>query len=182
MNRGTGDAQAIVALDAIKKAFAHRNPPCVLTDSMQLTEGECADVMAFDGMDWRDVTVEQVERCADAVFWFSPEAFCYYLPGILAAGLKSRRSDLSAYDSLIGSLDRSPAPDHWDDFFLPRWPLLSGPEIDAVTAWVRWLEIVEPDQVFENTYQRTRDTLDLLKAVTEGTAPTDSSAGGPKGD
>ena len=77
MNRGTGDARAIVALDAIKKAFAHRNLPSVLTDSMQLTEGEYADVMAFDGMDWRDVTIEQVERCADAVFWFSPEAFCY---------------------------------------------------------------------------------------------------------
>lgn len=181
MDRDTADAQAAVALDAIERAFARREPPSVVTDSMQLTPGEYVEVMSFDGMDWRNVTVEQVERCGDAVFWFSPEAFCYYLPGILAAGLKSRRSDLNAYDSLIGSLDRSPQPDYWDDFFLPRWPSLSGAEIDAVAAWVSWLEIAEPDQVFGNTYERVRDTLILLRAMAERPGSA-SSAGGLEGD
>lgn len=70
---------------------------------------------------------------------------------------------MNAYDSLIGCLDRSPEPDYWDDFFLPRWPPLSAEEIDAVAAWVRWLAIVQPNQVYGNVYERAHDTLNLLK-------------------
>ena len=29
--------------------------------------------------------------------------------------------ELTALLSLIGELDRSPQPDYWDDYFLPRW-------------------------------------------------------------
>jgi hypothetical protein len=65
----------------------------------------------------------------------------------------------------MGCLDRSPEPDYWDDFFLPRWPLLSLDEIDAVLAWVRWLEIVQPDEIYGNTYARVKDTLALLKCA-----------------
>ena len=85
------------------------------------------------------------------------------MPGILAAGLRDNRWDSSAYDLLIGVLDRSPVPDYWDDFFLPRWHLLSADEIDAVAAWVRWLAIVQPDQVYGNVLERVQDTLSLLK-------------------
>jgi hypothetical protein len=165
MNREDGEAQAAIALSLINKSFVHRLPPSVLTDSMQLTDCEYAEVMSFQGMTWEDVTFAQLEQYSDAVFWFSPEAFCYYLPGILAAGLKENRCDCNAYDSLIGCLDRSPEPDYWDDFFLPRWPLLSLGEIDAVVAWVRWLEIVQPDEIYGNTYERVQDTLTLLKGT-----------------
>jgi hypothetical protein len=163
MNREAGEAQAAIALSLINRSFAHRLPPSVLTDSTQLTDGEYGEVMSFQGMIWQDVTFAELERFSDAVFWFSPEAFCYYLPGILAAGLKENRCDCNAYDSLIGCLDRSPEPDYWDDFFLPRWPLLSLEEIDAVVAWARWLEIVQPDEICGNTYERVQDTLALLK-------------------
>ncbi len=163
MSNEANESTAIVALDLITKAFCNRAPPKELTDSKQLTDCEFAEVMAFQGLKWQDVRFLQIERNPDAVFWFSPEAFCYYLPGILAAGLRESRWDSNAYDSLIGCLDRSPEPDYWDDFFLPRWPLLSAEEIDAVAAWVRWLEIVQPDQVHENVYERAQDTLSLLK-------------------
>jgi hypothetical protein len=124
--------------------------------------------MSFDGMHWRDVAFDQVEKNADAVFWFSPEAFCYYLPGLLAAGLKENRTDSNAYDALIGMLDRSPEPDHWDDFFAPRWPLLSDAEIEAVRAWVRWLESVYPELFPSNTSERVDDTLTLLQLARDG--------------
>ena len=156
---------AATALDVIGKAFADRAPPSAITDSMQLSDVEYDEVMSFDGMVWRDVAFDQVEKNADAVFWFSPEAFCYYLPGLFAAGLKDNRWDTNAYDSLIGMLDRSPEPDYWDDFFRPRWPLLSHQEIEAVRSWVRWFESVLPDAFRSNTYQRVDDTLTLLQAV-----------------
>jgi len=52
----------------------------------------------------------------------------------------SRQRGRGAYDSLIGLLDHSPEPDFWDDFFLPRCKLLTTAEIEAVAAWVCWLQ------------------------------------------
>ena len=171
MNREDGLRQAEIALGLISEAFANRPRPALLTDSLQLTDGEYAEVMSFEGLDWRDVTFALIEQSPDAVFWFSPAAFCYYLPGIMAAGLREMRWDSNAYDALIGSLDRSPEPDYWDDFFQPRWPRLSTAEIDAVTAWVHWLALVDPDQVYDNVYTRVNDTLTLL-TWRAGTLPT----------
>jgi hypothetical protein len=88
MDQRNPGAAADAALAPIAQAFAERAPPIVLTDSMQLTDGEYAEVMSFKGLRWQDVTFEQVQRCPDAVFWFSPEAFCYCLPGILSAALR----------------------------------------------------------------------------------------------
>ncbi len=147
----------------IEAAFADRAPPSAMTDSKQLSDVEYAEVMSFAGLGWREVRFEQVERDADAVFWFAPEAFCYYLPGLLVAGLRENRHDSNAYDALIGMLDRSGNPDFWDDFFRPRWPLLTADEVEAVECWVDWLEAVQPDAFHANTYDRVRDTLRLLK-------------------
>lgn len=158
-----GEAQAAATRDLISVAFARRTLPSVLTDSKQLSDSEYEEVMAFQGVRWQDVTFAQIERWADAVFWFAPETLCYYLPGFLTAGLKENRWDTNAYDSLIGCLDRSPEPDDWDDFFLPRWPLLTAEELDAVSAWARWLEIVQPHGFHSHTYARVQNTLTLLK-------------------
>ncbi len=164
MTDQTGQSEAARALDLIEAAFADRPRPTIMTDSKQLSDVEYAEVMSFDGLAWRDVTFEQAQAQADAVFWFAPEAFCYYLPGLLAAGLKAGRTDTNAYDALIGMLDRSPEPDWWDDFFRPRWTLLGAAELDAVAAWVKWLQAVLPDAFHANSYQRALATLDLLKA------------------
>ncbi|MDX1402492.1 MAG: DUF6714 family protein [Kiloniellales bacterium] len=152
-----------LTLANLEKAFARGMPPAVLTDSKQLSDFEFEEVMSYDGMVWWEVTFQHIEKYPDAVFWFAPEAFCYYLPGFLAAGLRERRWDSNAYDSLIGSLDRSPEPDYWDDFFLPRWPLLTVEQIDVVADWARWLEIVQPDAYHLNTYDRVQDSLTLLR-------------------
>ena len=168
MTGETGKAEAATALGLIEAAFAHRARPEAMTDSLQLSDVEYAEVMAFENLAWQEVTFEQVEVNADAVFWFAPEAFCYYLPGFLKAGLKEGRLDSNAYDALIGMLDRSPEPDYWDDFFRPRWTLLSAAELDAVAAWVRWFAAVQPDAFHDNSHERALATLGLLKARQTG--------------
>ena len=160
----TPENLAAAALTLIDTAFADRPPPSEMTNSMQLSDIEYEEVMSFEGLRWQDVAFDQVEKNADAVFWFSPEAFCYYLPGLLAAGLKENRWDTNAYDGLISMLDRSPEPDYWDEFFLPRWPLLSVQEIEAVRSWVRWFKNVLPEGFPSNTFERVDDTLTLLQA------------------
>ncbi len=153
-------------LAAIRSAFANRPIATVMTTSMQLSDVEHEEVMAFSGMSWDAVTFDMVEKYADAVFWFAPEAFCYYLPGFLAAGLKADRRDSNAYDALIGMLDRSAEPEYWDEFFLERWPLLSADELNAVALWVQWFE--EPDVFFPNTFERVQETLSLLQQKQTG--------------
>lgn len=173
MTKDSEDAQAAAALDLINAAFGDRAPPTEMTDSKQLSDLEYAEVMSFEGLRWQEVTFDLVERNSDAVFWLAPEAFCFYLPGILAAGLRESRWESNAYDALILSLDRSPDPDAWDDFFLPRWPILTVEEIDAVAAWACWLAIVQPETTYENTYERVQDTLTLLKWKAQDTETPD---------
>ncbi|TDI64142.1 MAG: hypothetical protein E2O90_10420 [Alphaproteobacteria bacterium] len=74
----------------------------------------------------------------------------------------SRQRDRGAYDSLIGLLDRSPEPDYWDDLFLPRCKLLTTAEIEAVAAWVRCLQAVDPDAYHFKPFERVQATLTLL--------------------
>jgi hypothetical protein len=172
MTDATGESEAAAeALALIAAAFAEREPPAVMSDSLQLSDVEYAEVMAFDGLAWPEVTFEMIEVNADAVFWFAPAAFCYYLPGFLAAGLKADRRDTNAYDALIGMLDRSPEPAWWDDFFRPRWTRLVAAELDAVAAWVRWFQAAEPEAFHDNSFARALATLALLKARRAVTAP-----------
>ncbi len=156
-------AERAVIIELIEEAFAERSPPVEMSDSMQLSDTEYEEVMSFAGLHWRDVDVALLEKACDAVFWFSPTAFCFYLPGALASSLRENRYDLNYLDSLLGCLDRSPEPEHWDDFFAPRFTLLKPREIDAVAAWVRWLEQVQPDDFLAGSYARARETLALLK-------------------
>lgn len=151
-----------IALGLIARTFAGRTRPSEITDSKQLSDVEYDEVMSFDGIRWQDVTFAQIEQNSDAVFWFSPEAFRYYLPGLMSAGIKENRCDANCYDALIGMLDRSPEPDYWDDFFLSRWPLLTALETIAVAEWVDWLESLMPDGFHGNSYNRARETLLLL--------------------
>ena len=87
----TPETLAAMALTVIETAFADRPPPSEMTNSKQLSDVEYEEVMSFEGLRWQDIAFDRIEQNADAVFWFSPEAFCYYLPGILAAGLKENR-------------------------------------------------------------------------------------------
>lgn len=160
---------AALATEQLNAAFGTRVRPSLMSDSMQLSDQEYAEVMSFEGMDWREIGFDQIQRNPDAVFWFAPETFCYFLPGFLSAGLREGRTDTNAYDALIGMLDRSPEPAYWDDFFAPRWTRLNDQEIDAVVAWVNWLQEFDPGIFFHhNTFARVQGTLALLKMQTAG--------------
>lgn len=161
------DTRAETALRRIAAAFADRMPPAEISDSRQLSDIEYDEVMSFAGLRWQDIAFDRIVENADAVFWFAPDAFCYYLPGFLAAGLREDRRDSNAYDALIGMLDRSPEPDWWDDFFRPRWTLLSIAEIEAVRAWLDWFRTAEPGSFTPHSWQRADDTLTLLRLVRE---------------
>lgn len=150
-------------LDLIRTAFADRQKPKTLTESASLSKHELEDVIFFQGKDWGTLSGDDIQPHHEAIFWFSPEAFCYYLPGLLSAGIKENRPDLLVFDSIINMLDRSADPYLWDEFFMHRWPLLNKEECSALKAWVFWLEQSNDYFQFSDSCARAVETLDLLE-------------------
>lgn len=140
--------------------------PGLFLVSDQLAAHECADVISFWGKPWSSLTGSQLETHFEAIFWLTPEAFCYYLPGIFTAGIRENKPSLIVNHSLVGMLDRSPDPLSWDDFFLARWPQLTAGECEATQAWLLWLSSVGDTSYSESSLSRAFDTLDLLRGRT----------------
>lgn len=150
-------------LELIEEAFNNRRMPMLFLLSEQLAPHERDDVMSFWGKPWSSVTGAQLEKHFDAIFWFTAEAFCYYLPGILSAGIREDNPSLLVNHSLVNMLDRSPDPSSWDDFFFARWSQLTERECEATQAWILWLSSCEGSCYSENALTRAFDTLELLK-------------------
>jgi hypothetical protein len=153
-------------LRLIEEAFSHRRTPGLFLVSEQLAPHECADVISFWGKPWSSVTGLELEKHFEAIFWLTPEAFCYYLPGILSAGIHENKPWLIVNHSLVNMLDRSPDPTSWDDFFLARWPQLTSKECEATQAWILWLSSFEDGSYWEGSLSRAFDTLELLRQRT----------------
>jgi hypothetical protein len=149
-------------LQLIEAAFTHRDVPRSFLGSEQLAAHEADDVMTFWRKPWWCVTGAQLETSFEAIFWFSPEAFCYYLPGIFSAGVHENNPWLIVNQSIVSMLDRSADPDSWDEFFCARWLRLTVKECEATQAWILWLSSFQ-DAYPEPALGRAFDTLELLK-------------------
>jgi hypothetical protein len=146
----------------IREAFRDREMPIALLLPEQLAKHEFADLATFIGKPWSAVTADQLERHYEAIYWFSPDAFCYYLPGIFCAGINEDRPELIVNHAIVGMLDRSPDPTGWDDFFLARWPLLTPNECEATQQWILWLSSCGAS-FSDSSLSRAYETCELLK-------------------
>lgn len=158
------DASALIS--DISQAFQWRTRPIVLTNSKELAEWERAELLAITSVDWKEVTAGQWEKNYDAIFMMSPEAYCYYLPGVMKACIEDGHSNLIVVSSVIGVLDRSPNPDWWDNFFFNRWTLFTIPEYKVIQEWIFWLMSLDNNSYTDDTLERALTTIDLLIART----------------
>ena len=151
-------------IGTISEAFAHRAKPDIKTNSDQLSPSEAASLEEIFEHRWQDLSADIWEENFDAVSWLAPQAFCYYLPGILISSILHGNPNLIAATAIIGTLDRSPTPAWWDDFFVPRWTSLTLQECNAVQEWLLWVCQCETRSVSDDSIGRSLDTLELLKA------------------
>ena len=156
-------------LNFIETAFAARGPPERVRDMSRPADDIYADADAFAGMHWRDVTCAMLDKHYDAIYGFSPPAFCYFLPGIYTAGIRERRPDLLVNQGLIMTLDRGNTPASWDEFFRERWPSLTPQECEATQRWILWLAEFDPAPITDTSLSRAYDTMDLLAHQTGAT-------------
>jgi hypothetical protein len=163
----------------IAEAFRNREKPAAVVIADHPPTDEYEDAMAFENKTWQDVKCVDWDAHPSAVFGFSPDAFCYFLPGICVAGIKENRPDLLANNSLITTLDRGNAPSSWDEFFRSRWPSLSAKECEAVQGWILWLTQADPPVIPDAFLSRAYDTLTVIANKNHAT-PMAGRAGSPK--
>lgn len=150
----------------IEQAFAHRGKPNNVVERRDPVTPEQEDALNFQGRDWREISWQEWERNRDAFFAFTPDAFAYYLPSILSITSQEKAKWLTAADSFLRVLDRSPNIHHWDNFIVTRLIGLEISEFEAIKAWLLSLSGREPD-FDEDLLTRAYETIDLLKLETE---------------
>ena len=149
-------------LEKIEFAFAARQRPDVCVAVEPPRTDVYQDAHHFQGMNWRELNCTSLATHSACVFGFTPDAFCYYLPGIYASGIRENRANLEVNSSLLSMLDRSNTPKTWDDFFVERWTLLNEPEILATKDWVCWVFDAGNGVIDSNQRRRSLETLTLL--------------------
>ncbi|MBJ9655201.1 MULTISPECIES: hypothetical protein [Burkholderia] len=146
----------------IFEAFGWRKKPDILIGSSELTCDEVDGVHAIGAYEWGETTGDLWEKYNDALSWFSPEAFCYYIPGVMVSSINDNEPNLIVVNNLVGMLDRTPNPSWWDDFFVERWPLLTTKECGVLKEWLAWLSSFENSSIDKNSFYRALETVDLL--------------------
>lgn len=148
----------------IEVAFGWRVRPgsCVVSNAPRTDEYE--DAGAFDDIEWKDVSDKMLNKHPAAIYGFSPEAFAYYLPGIMASAVRDNAPDSRAVDGVVAMLDRSNQAGTWDDWFVARWSLFSVDELVVVSDWLLWLASSGDAGFTDSQLTRALDTVDMLRA------------------
>jgi hypothetical protein len=116
-----------------------------------------ADCEPFQGKRWQEVPAEVLDRHQYALFWFTPEAYHYYLPAFLRAGLVAPDAVfvLSILQQLMPTDNEARAR-----FRQARWGRLSPAQLAALQQWLQWLhEQAPPGGVFQ---EEISDALNVV--------------------
>lgn len=151
----------MILKDRVVSAFNRRvMPPRMELHTPSTTEE--LDLLWFNGQNWRNITFEDWRKHPDAFYFFTPEAFAYYLQSIICISLKHFQEWFYPVDILLSILDRSPQVEYWDDFMLSRVGALYPEEYEVLKLWILWLS--ENSQIYPNIdLGRVFDTVDLLE-------------------
>lgn len=147
----------------ISEAFSSRLKPKNFTNSLQLSESEISDLNVFSQYEWQNITSDILEKYFDVISYLNPEAYRYYIAGIMKLSVEENCADFIAVNTVIGALDRSPNITYWDDYFLERWSGFSVQEYEVIEEWVIYLASSHEKSFLDGALERSLDTLDLLK-------------------
>jgi hypothetical protein len=129
----------------IERAFSSRTKPAQvrIADGVLQLDFEVEEALWFSGCDWHELTWQNWREHSSAIHFFDPEAFAYYLPGLLLLSARNSSEWLQAADSLINKLDCIPDPEGWTDGLKRRFLGLNPSELDVLKEWL--LHICEYD-------------------------------------
>jgi hypothetical protein len=145
----------------ILRAFSGRECPAIFYTSTELTKDEVSAVLELKQLHPGSYPIDFLQKNYDVVFWLSPQAFCYCLPGFVVASLREKGNLLVA-DAIIAMLDRSSLQDCWEKFFCDRWLLLERGELIAIQRWLIWILDNRYDHYDISRLNRAFDVLSVL--------------------
>lgn len=143
----------------IEEAFADVPPPSEEDLCASVGDEPYEDTDPFRGRRWQDlVDPDFLDRYQYALFWFTPEAFHYYLPAFLKAGLL--KPDAIFVVSILQLLQPTDAGTS-AAFRRQRWELLTDIQTRAFDEWLRWLiGQTTPGGVFE---EEVKEALQVVR-------------------
>jgi len=161
--------------EKIVRAFSSRLKPAqTIDDGILQMDSDVEEALWFSGRDWHELTWQNWQEHSDAIFFFNPEAFAYYLPSLLTLSAQNSSDSLMAADSVISYLDQSPDPEGWTDGLVHRFLGLKPAELSVLKEWL--LQICEY-QAYRGVgisasgpgekLGRAFDTIDLLQQQIE---------------
>jgi len=129
------------------------------SDSIEATEG-------FMEKAWDSISAALLKRHYDAFFYLTPEAYRYYLAGLLDAQLRGEDVGL-AIDAALDQLIRSPDYESWDASFCSRWMGFNVNQLETIKEICIWLADngFFPTQDWER--ERISETLKILILLSE---------------
>lgn len=148
-------------IETITNAFSWRKRPQFVVSDKYPNTNDYVEADYFADKNWQNIKSIDWDNFSDAIYAFSCEAFCYFLPSILCAGIIENRPDMLVNFTLINMLDMSPETDLWDQYFIDRWGSLTQNECDAVQQWILWIS--ETDLFSDDVCERAYETIELLK-------------------
>jgi hypothetical protein len=177
-------------LEKIERAFASRAKPAQvrLGDEVVQLDSDLDEALWFSGRDRHRLTWQNWQEHSCAIFFFDPEAFAYYLPSVLLLAVQNPNESLTAADSLINQLDRSPDLEGWTEGFTSRFLELNPAELNVLKEWLLQICEYAPYKRLGiaasgpgDTFGRAYDTVDLLQKEIErrrSTIPPHTASGG----
>ena len=151
-------------ISLITAAFGWRPEPSSYVESSQLARYESDQILSLVGREWTFLTGDYLEANFEALYLLTPEAFCYFLPGIIAAGIEENEPNLIVNHALVGMLD-TPAstPCELDQFAAPRLTRLTKSELDVVECWLWWLSEHQVSNIYTDKIMRAVETVEMLR-------------------
>ena len=97
----------------------------------------------FDRKDWHTITREQLIEMPQAIYFFSPEAYVYYLPALILGTLAFDEATNTLRDSFVTSLTPGVQPQR---NFRERVQMLTLPEKRVIGKYLEFVTV----QVYGN--------------------------------
>jgi hypothetical protein len=127
-----------VLVSQIERAFAGIALPEGLPLSVETYDDEGADAN-FRGRRWRDLGYGELKDLTPCLSFFTPGAFCYFLPGFLLASLAQ---PTSWFAGDVANRLCPPKNDPTRASYAAWWRLLSGEQRKATAAFLHHMQRV----------------------------------------
>jgi hypothetical protein len=152
-------------MQLISSAFCWRQKPQNCIESLELSRDERNEVAAALNCDLKLLGAEALEHQFEAIYWLSPDAFCYFLPAIMLSGMRENVPSLIVYHSIVGMLDiHATSPSELDDFTRERFTRLTEIELNAVEHWLWWLSEQPQSGIAPDRIMRSIETVEMLRS------------------